>query len=75
MTICESVDFFICLYLIGVIFLRWMTPLSEHMSVKAHSGLISLFLAAAADVVDFIEYSSTEKIVDFTGINLIYGKF
>lgn len=73
MDYCKLVNILFCVYLISVIFIRWLTPYSSLLNKKAHSSLIALFLSAAADVIDFIEYTSEEEITDKVDENWILG--
>lgn len=64
-----------CVFLIPIIFLRWMTPHTYKLDRNSHSSLIILLLSCAADLVDFIEYINVEEIVDyFEGVTQIMGK-
>lgn len=67
------VNIFICVYLIAVVIIRYLQPYSDKLRRKDHANLIALFLAAAADVVDFVEYSQESEITHEIGLHPIYG--
>lgn len=73
--LCEFSSIFICVYLILVVITRYLQPYSEKLRKKDHANLIALFLAAGADVADFVEYSEVKEITEKVGVNSIYGKF
>lgn len=59
--------------MITVILIRNITPVAKNLNKKAHSQLLALFLSAAADVVDFVEYANEEEITHEIGIHSIFG--
>ena len=65
---------FLGLFLITVTAIRYVTPFSENLNRKLHSTLLAVFLSAAADIVDFVEYANNETIVSKIGIHPIFGK-
>ena len=56
-----------------MIFARRHTPLL--IKNELHSLLLIDYLTAAADIVDFAEYSTNELITESVGIDLIWGNF
>lgn len=56
------------------ILLRKITPFSENINKVAHASMCVSFLSAAADVVDFLEYSNNTHILEKIGVNSIFGK-
>ena len=65
---------FLCTFLICVIAIRYMTPFSDNLNHKLHSTLLAVFLSAAADIVDFVDYANEEIIVEKIGVHMIFGK-
>jgi hypothetical protein len=68
---CTSISVFICFFLMVIIFARRHTPLL--IKNELHSLLLIDYLTAAADIVDFAEYSNNELITESVGIDLIWG--
>ena len=56
-----------------IIFSRRHTPIV--IKNELHSILLIDYLTAAADIVDFAEYSNSELIGETVGIDLIWGIF
>ena len=57
----------------SMIFVRRHSPIE--IQNETHSLLLIDYLTAAADIVDFADYSNKEKVTKIVGINLIWGKF
>lgn len=66
---------FLCLYLIAVTAIRYLTPFSDNQNYKLHSTLLAVFLSAAADIVDFVECANQTEIVEKIGVHAIFGKY
>ena len=66
---------FLCTFLISVISIRYLTPFSDNLNHKLHSTLLAVFLGAAADIVDFVEYANEETIVKKIGVHAIFGEY
>jgi hypothetical protein len=58
--------------LTAVIFARRWTPIL--ISQKSHLLLLVGYLSAAADIVDFAEYSNKEDTTNTIGVDTIWGK-
>ena len=67
------ISIFLCTFLIAVIAIRYLTPFSDNLNRKLHSTLLAVFLSAAADIVDFVEYANNESIVSEIGVHPILG--
>ncbi len=62
-------------YLIPVVFIRYMTPHSERIDQKTHSGLVILLLTSAADIIDFFEYARIPTIAyHFNSVTVFSSK-
>jgi hypothetical protein len=62
-----------CIYLVPLIFLRWMSQ-SSKLNKHSHSLLVIMFVTSAADLVDFVEYVNIEEILnDFESVDPIMG--
>ena len=71
---CELIQVISCVFLVPIIFLRWMSPYTEKLNLTSHSTLIISLLASAADLVDFIEYINVGKIIEaLHGVDPIMG--
>ena len=60
------------MYFFIAILSKWLTPYSELMNEKAHSTLIAFYLAAAADIFDFLEYGDNEHILHKFKVSYVY---
>ena len=69
--LCTTVSLFLCIYLTAVTFSRRWTPIL--MIQKSHLILLVGYLSAAADIVDFADYSNKEEITKLLGVNTIWG--
>ena len=58
-----------------IIFSHLFIPHTDSIHKKVHSVLITVFLAAAADIYDFAEYQNEHHIVDYINMNVLYGFF
>ena len=63
------VDFFFSIYLFTVILAHLWIPHKESLNKQSHSVLITIFLAAAADIFDFAEYNN-EHLIDSVGVDV-----
>ena len=72
LTSCTTISLFLCVYLTAVIFARRWTPIL--ISRKSHLLLLVGYLSAAADIVDFAEYSNKEEITNIIGVDTIWGE-
>ena len=57
---CTSLSVFLCAFLMTIIF------------VRRHSLLLISYLTAAADIVDFADYSQNEVVSEGVGIEIIW---
>ncbi len=70
---CQILLVMSCIYLVPLIFLRWMSQ-SSKLDKNSHSLLVIMFVTSAADLVDFVEYVNVEEILnDFGSVNPIMG--
>jgi len=58
-----------CLFLVLIIISRSLTPTKIHKQL--HQNLLIVCLSAAADLVDFAEYSNNPEIINLFGTNII----
>lgn len=56
-----------------MIFVRRHSPIKAQN--ETHSLLLIAYLSAAADIIDFAEYSNSEIVSHKVGINLIWGGY
>ena len=71
MTACTAISLFLCIYLTAVIFSRRWTPIL--ISKRSHLLLLVGYLSAAADIVDFAEYSNKEEITHIISVDIIWS--
>lgn len=71
---CVSLGVILCTFLITVITVRRHSPIKAFN--ETHSVLLVFYLSAAADIVDFAEYSKYEILIKgHGGVNLIWSLF
>ena len=59
---CQMVDFFFAIYLFIMIIAHLWIPHKESLNKHTHSVLITIYIAAAADIFDFSEYNNDHLI-------------
>ena len=64
----------VAFYLILMVMCKWKVPTSKKFIMKDHSNLIAGILSGAADVVDIVEYTTEQEIVNAIGINVLCGE-
>lgn len=67
---CTSLSVFLCAFLMTIIFVRRHSPIK--VSNETHSLLLISYLTAAADIVDFADYSQNEVVSEGVGIEIIW---
>ena len=70
---CTALAIILCSYLMTIIFVRRHSPME--VKNETHSLLLINYLTAAADIVDFADYSNYEIIIREVGISFIWSKF